>query len=202
MASHEQIEFYDNFVEYFDKNKDNHRNSFFRNWSSKWIKDGQKVLDFGCALGYNSLHLTKNPVIGIDLSPKCIEVANERSGPLQRYFSGDITEGFDPEARDFDWVMMSDVIEHIPLEKHPRLFKTLAEWTKPGGCIIASLPNESLHHIYSKTSKQPVEEPVKIYFLLEVLHSVGFIDVISLFLEDNLYYKIIVRKEDKGKGNA
>lgn len=198
MATKEQVEFYDNFIEHFEEQQNNGRNSDFRNWTKKWIHEPKKILDFGCALGYNSAFFSQIgcEVHGIDISPKCIMKAKSRY-PKCTWHCGDITEGFDPGIRDFDIVLLSDVLEHIPVNRHAKLFQVLGEWTKPVSVLIASVPNAEIHEEIQKQTYQPVEEKVEIPELLQAMREGGFRTVTSLFLLKGIYYRMIVQKIQK-----
>ena len=195
MATKEQAEFYDNFIEHFEAQMDNGRNQDFRNWTKKWIHEPKKVLDLGCAFGYNSAYLTEIgcEVHGIDISAKCIMKA-KRMYPKGTWHCGDITEGFDPGVRDFDFILLSDVIEHVPVGRHAKLFKVLGEWSSPVSVLIASVPNPELHQDIQKQTYQPVEEKVEIPDLLKNMAEGGFRTIVSLFLLQGVYYRMIVQK--------
>jgi len=195
MASKEQVEFYDNFIDHFESQMDNGRNTDFRNWTKKWIYKPKKVLDLGCAFGYNSAHLLETgcEVHGIDISPKCIMKA-KRKYSKGVWHCGDITDGFDPGIRDFDCVLLSDVIEHVPKDRHEHLFHVLGEWTKPVSILIASIPNPEIHERVVQQTYQPVEEKVEIPELLQNMQEGGFKTIISLFLLQGIYYRMVVQK--------
>jgi hypothetical protein len=40
----------------------------------------------------------------------------------------------------FDFVVLPDVLEHIPLEQHDNLFRVLSEVTMPGATILINIP--------------------------------------------------------------
>jgi len=195
MATKEQADFYDNFIEHFQQQQNNGRNMSFRKWISKWIYKEKKILDLGCAFGYNSSFLIESgcEVHGIDISPKCILLA-KRKYPKGNWHCGDVTEGFDPGVRDFDFIILSDVIEHIPLEKHSKLFGVLGEWTKPDGVIVASVPNPEIYKEIQEQTYQPVEEKVLIPELFQKMRTGGFDRIVTLFLLERVYYRLIVQK--------
>jgi 2-polyprenyl-3-methyl-5-hydroxy-6-metoxy-1,4-benzoquinol methylase len=197
MATKEQATFYDNFLSHFEAQVNNGRNMSWRNWIRKWVKEKSSVLDVGCAYGYNSEFLFREATIckvtGIDISPKCIEVAKQKY-PHGTWHCGDITEGYDIGEKDFKYILMSDVIEHVPSNRRLMMLTKLAEWTKTGGALIASIPNAELHEQITKDTFQPVEEQVWMHQLLEELYSVGFKRIITLFLEAGIYYRLIVQK--------
>lgn len=193
----EQSQFYDEFISHFKSQQNNNRNEKFREWIQKWIFKPTKVLDFGCALGYNShfLHAIGCDVYGIDISPKCIQYANEKY-PQCNWYCGDITDGFDPGVRDFKFIIMSDVIEHVPICRHEILFQKLSEWSESNAVIIASVPNEEIYDTIKEQTYQPIEEKIKIPTLLMLLRQVGFSRIVSLFLDGGVYYRMIVQKSN------
>jgi len=201
MADKAQVEFYDNFIDHFKEQMDNGRNRDFRTWTKKWIYEPKKVLDLGCAFGYNSFYLTEIDceVHGIDISPKCILLAKKKYGK-GNWYCGDITEGFDPGIRGFDCVLLSDVLEHIPKDRHEHLFHVLGEWTKPTSVLIASVPNPEIHEQVTQQTYQPVEERVEIPELLQQMRGGGFKRIVSLFLLQNTYYRMVVQKVGGASG--
>lgn len=206
MAGQQQIDFYDNFIDHFDEQKDNGRNKSFRAWLGKWVKKGSTVLDFGCALGYNSGYLTEHgcKVIGIDISPKCIEIAQQRY-PDATWICTDVTEDniselvndsvFKDNVADF--ILMSDVIEHVPIEKHKLLFFILSAISSSNAAIIASIPNPEIHEQAVKNTPQPVEEKLNIPQLLTDMcasEDEPFNRIISIFSLDSIYYRMVIQK--------
>lgn len=108
--------------------------------------EGQRVLEIGAGVGT----LTELLLEGIgargrlhatDLSPKSIELARTRLGSRANLelSAGDILE-MDLNAT-FDVIVLPDVIEHIPLDLHGRLFSRLREWLTDDGFIFLNYPN-------------------------------------------------------------
>ena len=196
MADKAQVAYYDNLVPHFQAQRDNPRNVSFRNLLDRWINPAKasKVLDFGCALGYHGGPFSERgmKVVGVDLSPKCIEIAR-RDYPKATWYAGDMVGGeFKIAEKDFDWVIMSDVIEHVPKKLHARMFKIIGNMTKPYGAVIASWPNPEKHE-EAKAMGQPVEEEVHPFELLARVRSGGFERVVSLYL-DGIYYRAVIQK--------
>ncbi len=98
---------------------------------------GFSVLDLGCASGYLSARLAER---GYDVVPL------DRPGtsapdlsPGQELVEADLDHGLPPLGRRFDFVLSADVLEHL---RDPRkMLRELAGALKPGGKLIASLPN-------------------------------------------------------------
>ena len=99
------------------------------------------VLDIGCGEGETGYELKKQgkarEVIGIELVE---EAGNRAKEKLDRVIVGDIEKLELPFAKErFDYILMGDVLEHLidPWQ----CLKRLKEYLKPGGSVIASIPN-------------------------------------------------------------
>jgi 2-polyprenyl-3-methyl-5-hydroxy-6-metoxy-1,4-benzoquinol methylase len=99
--------------------------SFLENISflKKYLKSGSKILEIGCGPGHNSLEFARNGhhVTGIDLSPKCIDLAektlaantySDGFGSLT-YRCGNFLETEVPGA-PFDAVFFYGALSHFP----------------------------------------------------------------------------------------
>ena len=100
---------------------------------------GKNILDVGCATGYvgEKLKNNGNYVVGLDLSPEAIKRAKEK---LDEAYVFNLESGLDfPVRKNFDLIIMSEVIEHLflPQETIKRLVKII----KPHGRILISTPN-------------------------------------------------------------
>lgn len=103
-------------------------------------KEDVAILDIGCALGGNFCVISEtNPeaeLCGIELDPATAAIANMFADVRNT----NIEETIVSEWREkFDYVIMADVIEH--LVDPWKALKTVYDMMKPGGCIIASIPN-------------------------------------------------------------
>ncbi|MFX0139059.1 MAG: class I SAM-dependent methyltransferase [Candidatus Hodarchaeota archaeon] len=116
----------------------------------EWVKDhlkNLKVLDNGCGTGYGTYFLAKNNVkeiIGIDISKKSIEYAQEKYNANNLKFKQMNSLSLDLTDDYFDAVISFDVIEHID-EKHQK--KYLSEIIKvihDDGFLIIGNPNAEL----------------------------------------------------------
>jgi SAM-dependent methyltransferase len=98
---------------------------------------GRRVLDLGCGNAY----------LGAILAERGFEVVGvERSGwydppgpPGVRIVEGDLEQGIPEVGGGFDYVMCADILEH--LREPERLLDRARPLLKPGGRVIASLPN-------------------------------------------------------------
>ena len=108
---------------------------------------GKHVLDFGCGMGNTSLWIAKEmgaaSVDGFDLDPNHIHVAKElnRKHNVQgvNFELRNIIES--PIEKQYDFIMLNDVIEHIKEEWIPRILDILINRNlKKGGTIFFSYP--------------------------------------------------------------
>jgi trans-aconitate 2-methyltransferase len=138
--------FYDDYVGRQTAAGVNERHHAILGWLRRFgLASGQRVLEIGCGVGtltqLLAAELTDGSLVAVDLSPKSIEAARERLAAFGnvRLEAGDILEM--DVAGPFDVIVLPDVIEHIPLELHPRLFQRVAGWLAPDGFALAHYPN-------------------------------------------------------------
>lgn len=99
------------------------------------------VLNVGCGVGFQDVEMAKRPgvssVLGIDFSPKSIEVAQREYGhPHVQRQVADIRSA---ELGLFDLVVSFEVIEHVvdPAE----FMRLCASHARPGGWVAVVTPN-------------------------------------------------------------
>ncbi|MDQ5835510.1 MAG: methyltransferase domain-containing protein [Acidobacteriota bacterium] len=124
-----------------------------RPWNSYWrvveivkqhfSSEGQRLLDFGCGAGTNSLIFAKigYEVFGFDLSPSNISIAErlaQKYGVAERtHFSVSAAESLDYEDEFFDVIAGVDILHHV------NIGESLAECArvlKPGGLAVFHEP--------------------------------------------------------------
>ena len=107
-----------------------------------------KILEVGCGPGYLSLELARAgfDVTGLDLSPRCIEIANQVAqsdpyaygrGPL-RYVAGDFFADPTLVAESFDAVIFLGALHHFP-DQSATLDRT-STLLRPDGLVLAHEP--------------------------------------------------------------
>lgn len=98
----------------------------------------KRVLEIGCATGQISRRLTENgcEVIGIEIDKESSAIAKKY---CREVLICDIETIEDLPYRDFDYILLLDVLEHLrsPLA----LLKKLNAYVNEKGCIVISLPN-------------------------------------------------------------
>jgi ubiquinone/menaquinone biosynthesis C-methylase UbiE len=115
---------------------------------------GDRWLDAGCGTGTLSRWLARErnfSVLAMDASEQMLMSASPEEGV--EYYRADVTQTRLPE-RSFDGVLCSSVLEYLPsTEGALREFHRIL---KPGGILVASIPNSALS----------VQIPVKIVYWL------------------------------------
>jgi O-antigen biosynthesis protein len=110
-------------------------------WVLAVIREGPNaVLDLGCAsgrLGRKLLEQGKAKVlVGAEIFPAA---AQEAAQAYDKVFTGDIEETELDYTEYFDYVVCGDILEHL---KDPyKMVGKIHTWLKPGGSILACLPN-------------------------------------------------------------
>jgi SAM-dependent methyltransferase len=97
------------------------------------------VLEVGCARGAMAKALRARGVrrlVGIEPDP---DNAASAAGAYDRVFAEPLESVREPFAEEFDAVIFGDVLEHL-LDPAAALERVRA-WLKPGGLVIASVPN-------------------------------------------------------------
>lgn len=100
---------------------------------------GASVLELGCGAGIptTSRLAEKFDLIGVDISPKQIELAaqNVQRGRFVCTDMSTLVFPFDT----FDAVVAFYSLTHLPRGEQPQLLTNIAAWLRPGGLFVASL---------------------------------------------------------------
>lgn len=101
------------------------------------IRPGSVVLDLGCSQGLLAAPLKRIDarVVGVDSRAKELV-----SPELDAYYQRDLERPLElPEPRVFDYVVVSDVIEHVV--NRVELLRSVRRYLKPDGRLLISTPN-------------------------------------------------------------
>jgi 2-polyprenyl-3-methyl-5-hydroxy-6-metoxy-1,4-benzoquinol methylase len=87
---------------------------FKNSWMVKYIQPTMKILDIGCGPGYTTKILVDNKidVLGIDLNEYSISKALKQNLPVLK---ADALEFIHKRGKEFNFFLMSDFVEHVPL---------------------------------------------------------------------------------------
>lgn len=97
------------------------------------------VLDIGCGIGRNLLHLNGNGV-GVDHNPTSIEVSKSRD--LKAYTVDDFLKSSYNRPETFDSILLAHVAEHMTGDDVTKLLKQYLHLLKNDGRIIVITPQE------------------------------------------------------------
>ena len=104
---------------------------------------GSNVLEVGCGFGTIAGVLTRyGSATGVDLSRRAIDIARDRY-PEAKFEAGDITRST-VANRQFDALVTTEVIEHVPRESREQFVAAIANRLVPGGTLILTTPNKQL----------------------------------------------------------
>ena len=139
-----------------------------------------RVLELGCGVGtltgLLAAMLPKGRLLAVDLSPGSIAQARERLGGMPRVELAVADVVNDPIEGPFDMVVLPDILEHIPLGQHPKLFLRLRGLLAPQGRVLIHSPDphycEWLHANHPELL-QVVDQPLHLAPLAAVVAEAG-----------------------------
>lgn len=108
-------------------------------WNLRRLRPGF-VLDVGCGLGRNLLHVDGHGV-GIDHNAHSVAVARQRG--LSAYSPGEFSESEWNQPGRFDSLLLSHVAEHLRVPEARNLLDRYLCNVKPGGQVIIIVPQQA-----------------------------------------------------------
>jgi cyclopropane fatty-acyl-phospholipid synthase-like methyltransferase len=150
------------------------------------VEENDRVLDVGCGTGSATVvAATKaKEVVGIDLSPDMIELAEEKvlkkAIPNTRLFATSV-EDYSPDA-PFDKVISSFMIPHVKPHLRPSIYSCMYNFLKAGGVVGLFASRGEVCDVYE--TREEIEAN---------LTRAGFIDV-ELFDLFDIYRIALARK--------
>ncbi|MBP2674651.1 MAG: methyltransferase domain family protein [Deltaproteobacteria bacterium] len=100
------------------------------------VPEGASVLEIGCGTGTLLAALSPARGVGVDVSPRMVEIAAAKHPSLS--FRVADAETFDP-GETFDYVIIPDVVEHIPDVR--AMFRSARKACHPGTRVIVTCVN-------------------------------------------------------------
>jgi len=165
-----------------------------------------KVIELGCGIGVVT-HLirktvTKGQIESIDLSPESIEFAKEKITEKHiHFFAGDVTE-YHPKLKQVDFVTLFDVIEHIPIALHEKLFLNVANMLSDDGLLLINIPSPaSINWDRGNAPEvlQIIDQEIPLSLITKNCYTAG-LEVIkfeshSIWIEDDYHFMVIRKKK-------
>lgn len=212
MATKEQVkEYYDTFKEHQKQLGINIRHrTIFKNLKNAGLKPNSNVLEIGCGIGTVS-HLilkfiTEGSFVGLDISSESIKMAQQFNAFHKKaeFLVNDMSN-FTHKTK-FDFVVFPDVLEHIPVEQHANIFKTISELTAPNAVVIINIPEPNyLNWVREHEPKklQIIDQSLSMQDLLNNTYPYGFklysMNPYSLHFDVNDYLAIVLKKDPSVK---
>ncbi|MEO7984333.1 MAG: class I SAM-dependent methyltransferase, partial [Bacteroidota bacterium] len=179
-------EFYDHFIKNQVESGINDRIAgLYRRLCKMGLQTGSSVLEIGCGIGTLTYLLTRKVKTGrieaTDISPQSIAYARKNLvRPNLSLYAGDILK-LEPYSKTFDFVLLFDVIEHIPVADHTVLFKKISRWMQEHSWLLINIPNPGSILFDQKNNPaalQEIDQPVYPDHLATVLAGAG-LDIVQ-----------------------
>jgi len=153
-----------------------------KNLKKKGIGKSNKILEIGCGIGTLTDILLqiapKAKITALDISPKNIEIARSRFKSKRVIFMvADASDNFTLDEK-FDFIVLADVIEHIPFERYHSLFSNLKRFSHDDTKIFINIPHPNLIKHLKETkpeSLQIIDQSVYPTILYQHLYANFFI---------------------------
>ena len=158
MMSEEVKQFYDAFVDHQLKVSFNERHlMLFRELKHLGLSSASSVLEVGCGIGVMTSLIASVAINGfieaLDISPESIAEAKKRikRQEMINFVIADLTH-YESSHREFDFITLMDVLEHIPETDHDELFMKISHLMHGDSVLFISIPTphsivyEKLHH--------------------------------------------------------
>lgn len=173
------------------------------------LKAGDSVLEVGAGIGTVTKLIASivngGKIHANDLSSKSIDVAKSRLASYKNigFSSGDFLD----QALDskFDWIVLPDVLEHIPIEKHHQLFLKLKSYLKENGTIFIHIPQpDYLEWVINNKPEllQEIDQPIRLSLMLNNLSETGLsitkMEDYSLYVVPSDYRYMVIKHEYEG----
>lgn len=180
--------------------------TIMNNAISLGMKRHHLVLEIGCGIGtltglLNNF-IRSGKIVATDISNESIDLAKTR---LQHSHKVDFCvtdmQSFEYD-RKFDFIILPDVLEHIPLEYHHKIFNTLSANLKKEGKVLINIPHpEIITHFqqHAPEKLQIIDQALDANKLIEVAYANGFLleqyQSYSIFNNQHDYVFIVLKKE-------
>jgi trans-aconitate methyltransferase len=140
------------------------------------LNETSTVLELGCGIGMMTSLLKRTirrgKIHAIDISEASIAYGKTHVATPNITFSAQDITAFETHLKFPDFIILIDVLEHIPLEKHAALFQRIVRVMGENSMFLINLPNPDYiaHDIANKAdSLQVIDQPVPFASLIHQL---------------------------------
>ncbi|TDQ13580.1 methyltransferase family protein [Algoriphagus boseongensis] len=200
------VSFYDQFAEKQQKTGINSRHlSILDKVKLAGLKPDHKILEVGCGIGTVShllaTQVPKGQVLAVDISPESIEKA-KLLWKDQKNLSFEVSDMSDFDKKDlkFDFFVFPDVLEHIPVDQHFRLFQNIQKHAHQDSVIFIHIPAPRYLQwmIENEPAKlQVIDQPLDSGDLIKNITANNFflekMETYDLFFEEKDYQYFVFR---------
>ena len=200
------VSFYDEFADKQEKTGINSRHlSILDKVKAAGLNANHSILEVGCGIGTVS-HLLANQVqtgevLAVDISPESISKAQIlwKSQSNLKFEVSDMAD-FDKKGKKFDFFVFPDVLEHIPVDQHQRLFRNIEKHSHKNSVIFVHIP--APRYLQWMIENQPeklqvIDQPLDTGDLVKRISSCGFylekMETYALFYEEKDYQYFVFR---------
>ena len=182
--------------------------TIFKNLKKVGLKPDSNVLEIGCGIGTVSHLILKGipqgSFVGLDISSESIKMAQQFNAFHKKAeFMVNDMSNFTHKTK-FDFVVFPDVLEHIPVEQHANIFKTIAELMSPNGIVLINIPEPNYldwMRIHQPEGLQIIDQSLSMQDLLNNSYPYGFklfsMNPYSLHYQEPDYLCIVLKKNMK-----
>ena len=163
------------------------------------------VIELGCGIGVVT-HLirktvTKGQIESIDISRESIEFAKNKIKNVNvKFFEADVTE-YTPQLKQADFVTLFDVIEHIPINLHEKLFLNVAKMLKNDSYLLVNIPSPQSvdwDKLNAPEVLQIIDQPIPLETVAKNCSTAGLevlkFDSYSIWVENDYNFFLIRKK--------
>jgi cyclopropane fatty-acyl-phospholipid synthase-like methyltransferase len=202
----EVVQFYDNYVALQNESGLNERVfALFSRIKKLGLNEKSSILELGCGIGTMTYLLskvvTRGVIEAIDISPSSIALAKKKNKKSNVLFDAfDITEYY-PKRETYDFITLFDVIEHIPMHLHDKLFKMISDVSNENTTIVINIPNpectkyDQIHH---PDALQIIDLPLELEFIIKNIYANGLMlhsfENHSVWVEED-YQFFVIKKQ-------
>lgn len=142
------------------------------------LNKSSTVLEIGCGIGVLTglMSPISATVHAVDISPQSIETAKERLANYSNVsFEVNDMVNFRTDVK-FDFIVLPDVLEHIPIEQHKSLFEILSSALKDSGTICINIPDPfslDFVRLHQPKSLQIIDQSIHVNQLSEAVYPAG-----------------------------
>lgn len=152
------------------------------------LPDGSRVLDLGCGNGLPATREIADTHIatGVDISPEQIARA-QTNVPRAIFHCADVRE-IEFAPRSFDAIVALYLVDNVPAQDYPVLFRKIAGWLEPAGRILLSA--------------EPGDDPGRLYEWLGVpmfINTVPAPELVAM-LEESSLHVVEMETESQNEG--